>query len=78
MAKIVDQIRAADPELWKEVRAASLLKGDLVHEWIIEWLRFAVDAEKRLGGNAITTLRNHLHSSKRSAVSQKQGSLFKE
>ena len=76
MAKIVDQIRATDPELWKEIRAASLLKGGLVHEWIIEWLRLAIDAEKMLGGNAITALRNHLHSAKRSASSQKQGSLL--
>ena len=75
MAKIVDQIRATDPELWKEVRAASLLKGELVHEWIIDWLRFAVDAEKRLGSNAITILHNHLHSPKRSA-SQKQPTLL--
>jgi len=76
VAKIVDQIRSTDPELWKEVRAASLLRGGLVHEWIIEWLRFAIDAEKTLGGNAITSLRNHLHSPKRSATSQKQGSLL--
>lgn len=76
MAKIVDQIRAADPGLWKEVRAASLLKGGLVHEWIIEWLRFAVAAERKLGGNAIIILNNHLHSSKRSASSQDQGTLL--
>ena len=76
MAKITDQIRTTDPELWKEVRAASLLKGGLVHEWIIDWLRFAIDAEKTLGRNAITTLHNHLHSSKRSAVSRDQGSLL--
>lgn len=76
MPKIVDQIRAADPELWKEVRAASMLKGVLVHEWIIPWLRFAIDAEKTLGREAITILHNHLHSSKRSAVSRKQGSLL--
>ncbi|MBA7680274.1 hypothetical protein ES703_88588 [subsurface metagenome] len=76
MAKIVDQIRATDPELWKEVRAASLLKGGLVHEWIIDWLRFAVDAEKKLGGNARTILYNHLHSSKRSTVSKDQRALL--
>ena len=75
MAKITDQIRAADPELWKEIRAASLLRGGLVHEWILDWLRFAVDAERMLGRKAITTLNNQLHSSKRSA-SQKQGSLL--
>lgn len=74
MAKITDQIRTADPELWKEVRAASLLRGGLVHEWIIDWLRFAVDAEKMLGRKAITTLNNQLHSPKRSA--QKQASLL--
>ncbi len=76
MPKIVDQIRAADPELWKEVRAASMLRGGLVHEWIIPWLRFAVDAEKKLGRDAITVLSNHLHSSKRSAASREQGSLL--
>lgn len=75
MAKIVDQIRAADPELWKEVRAASLLKGGLVHEWIIDWLRFAVDAERSLGGNAISILHNHLHS-KKQAISREQGTLL--
>lgn len=75
MAKIHDQIRAADPELWKEVRAASLLKGALVHEWIVEWLRFAVDAEKTLGRNAITTLNKQLHSPKRPA-SREQASLL--
>lgn len=78
MPKIVDQIRAVDPELWKEVRAASMLRGGLVHEWIIDWLRFAIDAEKTLGRNAISILNNHLHSSKRSSVSKKQASLFKE
>lgn len=76
MAKIADQIRAADPELWKEVRAASMLKGGLVHEWIIDWLRFAVDAERMLGRNAITTLHNHLHSAKRSTASREQGTLL--
>ncbi len=65
MAKIIDQIRAADPELWKEVRAASLLRGGMVHEWIIDWLRFAIDAERKLGRNSITILRNQVHSSKR-------------
>ena len=76
MAKIVDQIRAADPELWKQVRAASMLKGGMVHEWIVDWLRFAIDAEKTLGHEAIAILRNHLHSSKRSAASREQGSLL--
>lgn len=75
MAKIVDQVRAADPELWKEVRAASLLRGGPVHEWIVEWLRFAIDAEKVFGRSAIPTLSNHLHSSKR-PDSQKQASLL--
>ena len=75
MAKIVDQVRAADPELWKEVRAASMLRGGMVHEWIVDWLRFAVDAEKMLGREAIAILHNHLHS-KRSAASQKQASLL--
>ena len=74
MPKIVDQVRTADPELWKEVRAASLLRGGLVHEWILDWLRFAVDAERMLGRKAISTLNNQLHSPKRS--SQKQGSLL--
>ena len=76
MGKITDQIRTADPELWKEVRAASLLRGGLVHEWILEWCRFAIDAEKVLGRDAINTLRNHLHSPKRSAASRGQGSLL--
>ena len=76
MAKIVDQVRAADPQLWKEVRAASLLRGGPVHEWITDWLRFAVDAEHRLGRNAMTILSNHIHSSKRSAGSQRQSPLL--
>lgn len=76
MAKITDQIRAADPKLWKEIRAASMLRGGLVHEWIVEWLRFAINAEKALGRNAITTLNKQLSSSKRSPASQKQNNLL--
>ena len=75
MPKIVDQVRNADPELWKKVRAASLLRGGPVHEWIVEWLRFAVDADKVLGSNAIATLHNHIHSSKRSD-SKKQATML--
>lgn len=76
MAKIVDQIRNADPQLWKEVKAMSLLRDKLVQEWIVDWMRFGVLAEKTLGTGAISTLQNRLHSSKHSAVSQKQASLL--
>lgn len=76
MAKMVDQIRNADPQLWKEVKAMSLLSDKLVQEWIVDWMRFGVQAEKKLGNNAITILHNHLHSGKRLAVSQKQGNLL--
>jgi len=56
----MDDIRTIDPQVWTYTRAAAILEGKHIAEYIIDWLRLAHEAREKLGADAIDILREKL------------------
>lgn len=75
MGKIIDDLRHADPELWREIKVICVQRDRTLYKWILDWLRFAVHAEKTLGPDVLPTLQNKLSSKNKKEVALSQQKL---
>ena len=58
----MDDITAIDPEVWVYTRATAIRRGKRIAEYIMDWLRFAKEADESFGADAINILRERLQS----------------
>lgn len=72
MGKITDDLRQADPELWREIKIICLQRDRRLYKWILDWLRLGVRAEKSLGPGALATLEGKLNPKTKQEVTNQQ------